>query len=82
LFLRFHVQLKMVYSLCIAAAGMMLLAFCSAAGGNAQSAYYEPKSKVVNPAEDDHIDASWQALRSGYGTFNRHEFTCVCLHLK
>jgi hypothetical protein len=54
---------KLALSVVIAAGGLMILGFCSIAGGESAS---NSQLKELYP-DDDHIQYSFQALVSGYG---------------
>ena len=54
---------KLGQSLIVASASLMLLGFCSIAGGASQSADESSSIKGL----DDHTEASFNALASGYG---------------
>ncbi len=86
---------KVAISIIVAASGLMLLGFCSVAGGNAAS-NNEIYQTTGAKQSDDHNQNSIQALAGGYGEFTHNNFLycisnlgklkfipricCICVH--
>ena len=62
--------MKMGLSLVLGASSLMLLSFCSSAGGLSAFNNQQKSSSAVTNLADDHIENALAAATGGYGEFD------------
>lgn len=82
----------MMASIALGACALLMLGFCSSAGGFAASANQSKQMKTVVNSNDDHVTSSYISLAGGFGKkifasiivdmfFTRFLCMCICVRV-